>query len=213
MPSAPSPARATTEQEAFWQGAFGDDYVERNDGADLVASNIALFVKALSRAGRIDSLIEFGTNRGLNLIALRRLLPHCRLAGVEINAKAHAAVSSLGVADVWRGSVFDYPVTEQFDLALIKGVLIHLAPERLADAYAKLHAASRRWILLAEYYNPTPVEIDYRGHAGKLFKRDFAGELIDRYPDLRLVDYGFCYHRDPVFPTGDANWFLLEKQL
>lgn len=204
--------REKTEQEAFWQGDFGDDYVDRNDGPMLVATNTALFVKALSRAGGVDSLIEFGTNRGLNLIALRSILPHCRLAGVEINAKAHAAVSSLGIAEVWNGSLFDYPVAEPFDLALIKGVLIHLAPERLPDAYAKLYQASRRWILLAEYYNPTPVEISYRGHEGKLFKRDFAGEMLDRYPDLRLVDYGFCYHRDPVFPTGDANWFLMEKR-
>lgn len=212
MRRADSTARLITEQEAFWQGAFGDDYVERNEGEALVASNTALFVKALARAGRIESLIEYGTNRGLNLIALKRLLQDCRLAGVEINAKACAEARALGIADVWQGSMFDFPATEQFDLALIKGVLIHLAPERLADAYAELHAASRRWILMVEYYNPTPVEVGYRGHVGKLFKRDFAGEMLDRYADLRLVDYGFCYHRDPVFPTGDANWFLLEKQ-
>jgi pseudaminic acid biosynthesis-associated methylase len=204
--------REKTEQESFWQGEFGDAYVDRNDGEAVVASNLALFAKALARAGRIDSLIEFGTNRGLNLIALNRLLPHCRLAGVEINAKAHAAASELGIAEVWQGSVFDYPVAEAFDLALIKGVLIHLAPERLAEAYAKLHAASRRYILVAEYYNPSPVEVSYRGHAGRLFKRDFAGEMLDLYPDLRLVDYGFCYRRDPTFPMDDITWFLLEKQ-
>jgi pseudaminic acid biosynthesis-associated methylase len=201
-----------TEQETFWQGEFGDAYVDRNDGEAVIAANLALFAKALGRAGRIDSLVEFGTNRGLNLIALNRLLPHCRLAGVEINAKAHAAASALNIADVWQGSVFDYPVSEPFDLALIKGVLIHLAPERLAEAYAKLHAASRRFILVAEYYNPSPVEVSYRGHAGKLFKSDFAGEMLDLYPDLRLADYGFCYRRDPVFPMDDITWFLLEKR-
>lgn len=203
---------AKTEQESFWQGEFGDAYVDRNDGEAIVAANLALFAKALGRAGRIDSLIEFGANRGLNLIALNRLLPHCRLAGVEINAKAHAAASALNIADVWQGSLFDYPVAEPFDLALIKGVLIHLAPERLADAYAKLHAASRRFILIAEYYNPSPVEVPYRGHAGKLFKRDFAGEMLDLYPDLRLADYGFCWRRDPAFPLDDITWFLLEKR-
>lgn len=203
---------AKTEQESFWQGEFGDAYVDRNAGEAIVAANLALFAKALGRAGRIDSLIEFGANRGLNLIALNRLLPHCRLAGVEINAKAHAAASALNIADVWRGSLFDYPVAEPFDLALIKGVLIHLAPERLADAYAKLHAASRRFILIAEYYNPSPVEVPYRGHSGKLFKRDFAGEMLDLYPDLRLADYGFCWRRDPAFPLDDITWFLLEKR-
>ena len=51
----------------------------------------------------------------------------------------------------------------------------------------------------------------YRGHEGKLFKRDFAGELLDKYPDLKLIDYGFVYHRDTNFPQDDCTWFLLEK--
>ena len=62
-----------------------------------------------------------------------------------------------------------------------------------------------------EYYNPTPVEISYRGHSGKLFKRDFAGEMLDRFLDLQLLDYGFCYSRDYNFLYGNATWFLLEK--
>jgi hypothetical protein len=44
------------------------------------------------------------------------------------------------------------------------------------------------------------------------FKRDFAGEIMDRFPDLRLVDYGFVYHRDPQFPQDDFTWFLMEKR-
>ena len=52
------------------------------------------------------------------------------------------------------------------------------------------------FIGLVEYYNPTPVEVEYRGHVQKLFKRDFAGEMLDRFPDLTLVHYGFAYHRD-----------------
>lgn len=50
----------------------------------------------------------------------------------------------------------------------------------------------------------------YRGHARRLFKRDFAGEMIDRY-GLSLVDYGFVYHRDAVSPQDDVTWFLMER--
>jgi len=42
-----------------------------------------------------------------------------------------------------------------------------------------------------------------------LFKRDFAGELMDNFP-VELVDYGFQYHRD-VFPADDVTWFLMRK--
>ena len=67
--------------------------------------------------------------------------------------------------------------------------------------------------MVAEYYNPTPVSINYRGHTDKLFKRDFAGEIMDMYPNLKLVDYGFIYHRDDAFPQDDITWFLMEKML
>jgi spore coat polysaccharide biosynthesis protein SpsF len=55
------------------------------------------------------------------------------------------------------------------------------------------------------------VEVLYRGHTSKLFKRDFAGEMLDTYPDLSMVDYGFVYSRDNNFPQDDVTWFLLEK--
>ena len=72
-------------------------------------------------------------------------------------------------------------------------------------------AGSRRFVMVCEYFNPTPVEVAYRGHEHALFKRDFAGELLDAYPELRLVDYGFTYHRDPLYPLDDSTWFLMEK--
>ncbi|HND74014.1 MAG TPA: hypothetical protein PKW10_06205, partial [Saprospiraceae bacterium] len=67
------------------------------------------------------------------------------------------------------------------------------------------------YILIAEYYNPSPVTLNYRGHSNRLFKRDFAGDMLDQYPDLRLIDYGFCYRRDNLFPQDDITWFMLEK--
>jgi len=51
----------------------------------------------------------------------------------------------------------------------------------------------------------------FRLSARLSFKRDFAGEMLDRYRDLKLVDYGFAYHRDPAFSHDDITWFLLEK--
>ncbi|VVP84727.1 hypothetical protein PS934_01021 [Pseudomonas fluorescens] len=204
--------RELTEQETFWQGEFGNQYVERNIGQPLVAANLALFAKALTRVGHIDSLVELGTNAGNNLQALRQLLPRCELFGVEINASACAAARALGIAQIWQGSLFDFPRERTFDLTLSKGVLIHLAPELLPAAYAQLYELSQRYILIAEYYNPAPVEVPYRGNSGKLFKRDFAGEMLDRYDDLQLLDYGFGYHRDRQFPVDDITWFVLEKR-
>lgn len=86
-----------------------------------------------------------------------------------------------------------------------------LNPSVLAQAYAVIYNSASRYIFVYEPYNPTPMTTpDYRGFKNKLFKRDFAGELMDNYPDLTLRDYGFLYRRD-IFQYADMNWFLLEK--
>lgn len=204
--------RELSEQEMFWRGEFGDQYVTRNQGQALVTANLALFDRALARTTRVGSLLELGTNTGNNLQALQHLLPECALHGVELNALAHSRVQALGIAEVWHGSLFDYPRERTFELTLSKGVLIHLAPELLPAAYEQLYQLSSRYILISEYYNPTPMEVSYRGNSAKLFKRDFAGEMLDQYADLHLLDYGFVYHRDTQFPLDDTTWFLLEKR-
>jgi len=200
-----------TEQETFWAGQFGDDYIHRNDDPALVAGNLALFGEILQHTHGISSIIEFGANVGMNLRALRQLLPSAHLASVEINAQAADRLRALGYVDVRQGSLLDDSTINQYDLAFSKGVLIHIAPDRLPDAYQALYASSRKYRCIIEYYNPYPVSLPYRGHSDRLFKRDFAGEMLDRFPCLKLVSYGFKYYRDPVFAHGDESWFLLER--
>lgn len=202
-----------TEQEAFWAGQFGTQYIGRNDSNELLASNLNFFAQALRRAGRIDSCIEFGANIGMNLRALKLLFPALKAQGIEINADAARQLAEfVGASNVFNGSIFDHSVQSTADLALIKGVLIHVNPDMLAATYRKLVEASHRYVLVCEYYNPSPVAIPYRGHSDRLFKRDFAGEMLDQFPELSLVDYGFAYRRDPAFPQDDITWFLMQKK-
>ncbi len=201
-----------TQQEEFWAGQFGNAYADRNTGNHWVASGTALFATILKRTHSLKSVIEFGANIGMNLLAIQRLLPHAELSAVEINEYAAGQLrENVPSANVHRQSIVDFHSTAQWDLAFTKGVLIHIDPDVLARVYDVLYAASRRYILVVEYYNPSPVEVEYRGHAGKLFKRDFAGDLLDRYDGLQLVDYGFVYRRDTNFPQDDMTWFLLRK--
>ena len=203
----------TTEQESFWAGKFGSDYIKRNKGEKLLASNLNFFTKALNQSHKLDSCIEFGANIGMNLRALKLLFPHLQLEGIEINLDAcHHLTEVIGETNTHCTSIFDYKPSKQFDLSLIKGVLIHINPDKLNLVYEQLYKSSKKYILIGEYYNPAPVSISYRGHKDKLFKRDFAGEFLDKYNDVRIVDYGFAYHRDPSFPQDDITWFLLEKE-
>jgi spore coat polysaccharide biosynthesis protein SpsF len=203
----------STEQEEFWAGEFGVEYIERNKSNQLLASNLQFFSKALNHIGAIKSCIGFGANVGMNLKALKLLFPGIDLHAVEINPQAALELEKVIESEnVYAGSIFSYDPKVSVDLSMIKGVLIHINPEMLPVVYEKLYKSSSKFILLGEYYNPSPVTIPYRGHSDRLFKRDFAGEMLDLYPDLSLVDYGFSYRRDPVFPQDDITWFLLKKR-
>ena len=202
----------TTEQEAFWAGEFGTAYSQRNRGDNLLSSNLAFFSRALKSTDNINSFIEFGANVGMNMKALNSLFPEATFHGIEINSDAAKELANeIGKANVTCCSILDHEPAQKFDLAFTKGVLIHIEPSLLSRVYDKLFASTDRYLLIAEYYNPTPIEVRYRGFENRMFKRDFAGELLDRFATLRLMDYGFVYHRDPKFPLDDLNWFLFQK--
>ena len=200
-----------TEQEIFWAGSFGDEYIARNRSEQLHAANLALFSFVLKRATRVKSIIELGANIGMNLKALRVLLPDAGISGVEINEKAVKTMGRIPGVTAIHSSLFDFKA-KAHDIAFTKGVLIHLNPDLLPKAYDQLARAGRRYVVIIEYYNPAPVEVPYRGHSGRLFKRDFAGEFMMQHPSYKLLDYGFVYHRDPVFPQDDLTWFVMENQ-
>jgi len=200
-----------TEQESFWTGEFGNEYTKRNRGEKIVASNFALFGRILRSAPQVKSIVELGCNIGLNLQALKRINPAFELCGYEINKTAAEQARAQGIADIIDGTIIEeIPSEKKFDLAFTKTVLIHINPQELDKVYENLDRLSTRYILVCEYYNPSPVAVNYRGNDDRLFKRDFAGEIIDKF-SLRLIDYGFTYHRDNYFPQDDVTWFLLEK--
>lgn len=202
-----------TEQEKFWEGEFGNEYIDRNSDVYSIAKRTILFSKVLTKTIGVNSILEIGANIGHNLNAIRNIMPVCTLGAVEINKKATKTLRQLDAIKVFEGSIFNFNESElgKYDLTFTSGVLIHINPERLIEVYAKLYNCSKKYILIMEYYNPVPIEISYRGHSEKLFKRDFAGEMLNLYPNLELIDYGFQYHRDNNFPADDITWFLMRK--
>jgi len=202
-----------TDQESFWAGQFGDEYSQRNNTDQLLVNKTVLFSKILQRTGVVNSVLEFGSNIGLNLQSIASLLPNAELSAIEINAYAKQQLEDWGgCKEVFHQSALTFENKQTYDLSMILGVLVHTNPSELNVMYEKLYSASHNWILIAESYNPVPVEIQYRGHEGRYYKRDFAGEMLEQYPDLKLVDYGFVYRKDEKFPLDDLTWFLLKKE-
>jgi len=202
----------STVQEEFWAGEFGDQYINRNCDTQSIANNIVFFSKIFSKIISLDSAIEFGANIGLNADAIKHILPDIHLDAVEINPSAAKILREKNICStVFNESILTFESENRYELTFTKGVLIHISPEILPDVYDKLFTYSKKYILIAEYYNPTPTTVAYRGHTERLFKRDFAGDMLDRYDSLQLVDYGFTYRRD-IFPQDDMTWFLLERR-
>lgn len=201
-----------TEQEHFWAQKFGDDYINRNTLIENLPSRLSLFSRILSHTKDVNEFFEFGANIGNNLYAIHKLMPNAVIKAIEINRKAVEELrSQVWIKEAHHGSLLDQSFPKCADFSFTSGVLIHINPDELYKAYNALYETSRRYVMICEYYNPSPVSIPYRGHKDRLFKRDFAGEMMDTYPDLKLIDYGFCYHRDSKFPMDDLNWFLMEK--
>lgn len=201
--------RATEE---FWAGEFGNEYTQRNVGR--VDINRRFFTRAMASCKAFASVIEFGAGSGENLLALGELMPaNLVMTGMDINYNAYIAMQE-NLKDrraPWcaiNKSFLDM-IVPTHDMSMTKGVLIHIAPEDLHTAYNKLYEASRRYILIAEYFSAAPREIEYRGHTGRLWTRDYGGEMQDQHPDLKLLDVTFHYNRT----TGQDNitaW-LFEK--
>jgi hypothetical protein len=110
----------TTAQEEFWAGEFGNDYVDRNQGSTLLANRTASLARALAHMAPLGSALDLGSNIGLNLHALRRLVPQATLSAVEINQKAaDVLAATLSDVDLHRCSLHDFVPARTWDLVLI----------------------------------------------------------------------------------------------
>lgn len=207
---------SSTLQEKFWKSSFGSNYISRHSKSKWVKNNIFFFKTCFKKIklNKIKSILEFGSNIGLNLMALNKLLKLKKIKAIEINEIAYNNLKKLQFVQAENVSALDYKSKEKYDLVLSKGFLIHVNPNKLKIVYKNLFNSCKLngYILVAEYYNPTPVTVNYRGNKNVLFKRDFAGEMIKTFKKrIKLIDYGFIYHKDK-HPQGDITWFLLQKK-
>ena len=203
------------DQLAAWTGQFGRDFMERRGPEEefIRQRTIAfsqIFIKLQQHQPK--SILEVGPNIGLNLRALRRISGAEQFA-VEPNPAAIEILLKDGVlpeTNIKESTIYDIPYADRsMDLAFTFGVLIHIPPEGLDKAYKEIYRVAKDYILCGEYHNPTPVEVNYRGRDGLLFKRDFGREWLERYPDLQLMDHGFFW--DYTTGVGDITWWLFRK--
>jgi spore coat polysaccharide biosynthesis protein SpsF len=198
-----------------WSGEFGDRYTERNVlDADAIRGRVRTWSRIVGamHGDLPKSALEVGTNRGLNLAALPKVLD-LELWGVEPNASARAKVVADGLLPAERmleGFGHELPLADgAVELAFTSGVLIHVDPSLLARTVKEIHRVSSKYVLAIEYFAPRHEMIPYRGENDLMFRNDFGSVYLDAFPDLQVVDYGFFWRRDTVM--DDSTWWLFRK--
>jgi spore coat polysaccharide biosynthesis protein SpsF len=198
-----------------WSGEFGDRYTQRSAATtDAVRGRTRIWGEVLERmAGDPPkSALEVGPNVGLNLRGLQALAD-IDLWGIEPNPAACETLKADGVLPADRlieGFGHSIPLADgAVDLAFTSGVLIHVDPSLLEQTMGEIHRVAAKYVFCAEYFSPKAETIPYRGESDLLFKNDFGSLYMDRFSDLRLVDYGFFWRRTTVM--DDSTWWLFRK--
>lgn len=161
----------------------------------------------------MNDYLECGCNIGRNITQIKFAFPEAKPSIIEISKPAFDFVTTHHkFKNAYNGPILNSDFEAQsFDLVFTMGVLIHINPDQLIDHMAKMFDYSRRYILFGEYFNRTPMTIDYQGEKDKLFKRDFGKLFIENF-DIRIVDYGFLWgHIYDQAGFDDITWWLFEK--
>jgi pseudaminic acid biosynthesis-associated methylase len=199
------------EQQNFWANNYALEYIRKNSEFDQLRG-IEAWNTMLARTDLISSMLECGCNIGRNLGFLNVAMPTVKKSVIEISKPAFDFVTSrYSLTEAFNGPIEASDLSGPFDLVFTIGVLIHIHPDHLLANMSRIFDYSQKYILLGEYFNRTPVMLEYQGEKDKLFKRDFGKLFIEKFP-VRLVDYGFLWgHIYDVAGFDDITWWLFEK--
>ena len=84
----------------IWAKEFGDDYIGRNNSLSLLSAKKNALLEMFRKVSNVDDIREYGTNIGLNLIAIKELFPDINLFGVDINENAVQQANDTRIAQV-----------------------------------------------------------------------------------------------------------------
>ena len=203
------------DQELFWKVKYSKNYIQKNTNFNKKLL-IEGWNKMLKSIDSPKTILEFGPNVGRNIEALNQIFPQADKTAVEISVDACAILNKkFENLNVINASILDSKIsTNHSDLTFTVAVLTHIHPTNLLENLKKIISSSKRYILIAEYFNRTPVSIPYQGENDMLFKRDYGKYVLENFgSELTLLDYGFLWGH--IYDDGgfdDDTWWLFEKK-
>ena len=201
------------EHQNFWADKYALEYMEKNKSFNAELGNEG-WQKILAKADDIKNILDCGCNIGRNIQFLNTVLPEAKKSVIEISKPAYDFVTNnFEISESFNGIIVESDFKEEsFDLVFICGVLIHIHPDDLLANMQKMFEYSNKYILIAEYFNRTPVMIEHQGELNKLFKSDFGKLFLENF-NVSLVDYGFLWgHIYDKAGFDDITWWLFKKE-
>ena len=203
-------------QEEFWAKDLETTYIESNpyleeDQAKLAEKAWATMLREIDTT-KLRSFLECGSNIGRNIQTLSRVLPNASANIIEINPIALETCKSNNLIELeYLGSIKNASFPKKFDLVFTCGVLIHINPDDLLQTVSKMFELSNQYVIVAEYFNRTPISISYRGEVDKLFKRDWGKFVLENFP-AKLIDYGFLWgHEYDDSGFDDITYWVFQR--
>ncbi len=201
-----------TEQEQFWAEEYAKSYMEKNSEFDSETGTQA-WETILDRTSDVTSILECGSNIGKNIGYLEKAIPNARKSIIEVSKPAYEFVTNkFNLANSFNGTILDADFdAKKFDLVFTMGVMIHIHPDNLLANMSKIYSLSSKYIVIGEYFNRTPVSIEYQGKKDQLFKCDFGKLFLENF-DVSVVDYGFLWgHFYDKAGFDDITWWVFQK--
>ena len=205
------------DQLKEWAGKLGNEYITRNNFASWKLPIGRRAFEQMLNGLDIGSVLEIGANIGLNLHYIKNgiMRKNIKKYAIEPNKEAFDILCSdnnLNLEQAWNQDASEIPLADSsMDLVFTSGVLIHVAPENLEQITDEIVRVTKKYVLCIEYFSHKPTSIKYHNQENLLFKRDFGGYYLDRFPELKCIRYGFLWQREyKIF--DDLNWWLFIKK-
>lgn len=151
-----------------------------------------------------NSVLEYGCGAGKTLMALNIACLGADILGVEPSKAMRSASIRAGfkvapdLSTVGDG---------EYDAVVTWGSLIYVPPAELPKVLSELVRVCRGDIVLVEYFNAEPVEIDHRGVS--LYKCDFGQAVLENCSGWKPLECDFYWSE--LWPEDDVTAWHFKK--
>lgn len=155
----------------------------------------ALLAEALAKFPGLDSLLEIGSNCGVNLALFAGKFPHANFTGIDVNPMAvrmgneWIQESRLGNVVLEEGSATNMSrfSPRSFDVVLTDAVLLYVGPDQIKAVIADIFRIARRAIILCEWQDFSNLDSSGKGlRSGELWRRDYRALLKAHFPEANI---------------------------